>query len=132
MDKISSEHVGALMEDAGNALLKLAGERDALLAKNVELEAQVAKVATGERVEKVASAMIEKGLDSGLDRDSLVSSLHGWAAQGKLAEVERAVELHGPDMGTKIAQVYDGEAGAATSEGTAGGNGGDFMRFILE
>lgn len=135
MEKISAEQALSIFEDAVTALPKLAHERDNWKSK---YKVEAAKVASYERrdaINKIASAMIDKNLDGGASHGELVEHLEVWAQQGKLAEVERAVELAGPDMGRKIAQVHDsGGGGGYEGGGETGvsGSGGDFVRYLLD
>lgn len=119
MDKISMSQVAEVMANVGPTLRKLASERDEAIAKLAAYERKV-------EVEKVASAMINKGLTTD-PFDRVVDQLEKAAEQGQLETIRSAVELSGPDMGEKVARIasderYDlGTTGAET----------DFVRFIV-
>lgn len=144
LEKISAEQIHAVLADAVVMLPKLAQQRDDYKTKCEELQAKVASYERRGAIDKLATDMREKGLDSGKSHEELMTDLEVWAQQGKLAEVQRAVELTGPDMGQKIAQVYNDGAGSETdltrylgsgggsdNGGGSGGSGSDFMRFLL-
>lgn len=132
MEKISAEQLLAVFGEAPTVIRKLASERDMALAERDEAKAKLAAYDRRDTVEKIANAMIEKGLDRGVSREELVSGLEALAEQGKLAEVQHAVDLVGPDMGQKIASVYqEGLPNYTVTEGGVGGHGGDLMNFIM-
>lgn len=133
-EKVSAEQVFAVFAEAPEAIRKLASSRDEWKAK---YEAEHEKVASYERrgvIEKMASQMIDKGMDGGATKEELMTRLEGWAAQNKLAELQMAIELNGPDMGQKIATVYDGTGTAR--EYVAGGDASvaanSFERAIID
>lgn len=137
-EKLSQETVLTIFGDAAAALPKLAEDRDAHKARADAAEAKLASYERRDTVQKIAYAMTEKGLDGGASHQELCERLEVWAQQGKLAEVQRAVELAGPDMGQKIAQVYDGGGGVGGGSYEPGmdpgtsGSGSDFMRYLLD
>ncbi len=116
MDKLSAAQKREVLAEVPEVLRKVAAERD--LYKNAFLEN-----ASRQRVEKLASAMIEKGIKAGSAAE-VADELQKQAAAGSLdiAVTEKAVELVGPDMG-KRAHVSDDLSGSA---GTS-----DLERFIL-
>jgi predicted transcriptional regulator len=117
MEKISMKDVSELLEAAAPALRKLAAERDTLKEK-------VAKLERKEEAEKIASAMHHKGIDLDTPFETLVERLEKAAEQGKLEQIQAAVDMVGPDMGTKMAQIANGE-----DRITAGSS--EFERFIV-
>lgn len=97
MEKLSNEKVAELLTDASQTIRKYAAENKALKEKLAEKELR-------ERAEKVASEMHTKGVRLDVPREELVDQLQKEALAGRLGEIERAVEMIGPDMG-KFAQV---------------------------
>lgn len=116
MEKLSAAQKREVLAEVPEVLRKVAAERD--LYKNAFLES-----ASRLRVEKIASAMIEKGLKSG-SVDAVADELQKQAAAGSLdlAVTEKAVEFVGPDMG-KRAHVSDDLSGSAAAN--------DLERYIL-
>lgn len=100
MDKLSAAQKREVLAEVPEVLRKVAAERD--IYKSAYLEN-----ASRQRIEKVASAMIEKGIKSGTVA-AVADELEKQAAAGSLdlAVTEKAVELVGPDMG-KRAHVSD-------------------------
>ncbi len=100
MEKLSAAQKREVLAEVPEVLRKVAAERD--LYKNAFLES-----ASRTRVEKLASAMIEKGIKSG-STSEVADELQKQAAAGSLNldVTEKAVELVGPDMG-KRASVSD-------------------------
>lgn len=103
MEKLSSEQVTALLEDAAHNLRKVAAERDTLLQ-------EVASLRRHQDAEKLASVMQEKGLHQDWSREDLVQHLEKAAQQdpGRYNTIREAVDLIGPDMGAKIASLGGG------------------------
>lgn len=116
MNKLSAEQRQAVLAEVPGVLRKVAHERDMYKA---QLEAIQGRTA----VEKLASAMIEKGVRSGTVH-SLADELEKQAAAGDidLATTTRAVELVGTDMG-KRAHVNDEVSGSS--------GGSDLERYML-
>ena len=116
MKKLSAEDVREVMGVVPEVLRKLAAERDLYRDRLQEIEGR-------QRVEKLASAMLDKGLETGT-ASGLADRLEKQARSGELdlTRLADAVELVGPDMG-KTAQLSDdlGHAGGAT----------ELERFIL-
>lgn len=100
MEKLSAAKKREVLAEVPEVLRKVAAERD--IYKNAYLEN-----ASRSRVEKIASAMIEKGIKSGSVAE-VANEIEKQAAEGDLdlAVTEKAVELMGPDMG-KRAHVSD-------------------------
>lgn len=116
MKKLSAAEQSEILGEVPRVLRSLVAERD--LYKQAFLEG-----ANRTRVEKLASAMVEKGLKEG-SIQALADELEKQAAAGdlNLDVTERAVELVGPNMG-RFAQLTDDFSGSAGSS--------DFERFLL-
>ena len=100
MEKISKEDELKVLAEVPTVIRKLASERDYYREKLAARERR-------DRVEKVASAMIDKGLRNGSVQevaDDLEKEVT--AGQLDLDVTEKAVNMVGPDMG-KIASVSD-------------------------
>jgi len=106
MDKVSAEQIVELFGRVPEALRGLAAERDFW-----KKEAQV-RIRRDE-AEKVAHAMQDKGIEMDTPFDVLVERMEKAAEQGKLGEIERAVDYVGPDMGRKFAQLTNDDRVAA-------------------
>jgi len=98
MQKESQVKLANLLEQTGELLVQAVEERDAALAK-------VAAYELRERTTKLAASMHEKGIEVDVPVDKLAEHLTALADTGKLAEYERAVELVGPDMGSKVGSL---------------------------
>lgn len=120
MDKISSEQVFELLTDASSTIRDQAATISSLQEKLATKELH-------ERADKVASAMHSKGLRLDTPRDELAADLEKEAAAGRLGEIERAVEMVGPDMG-KFARVNDNN----TNDQGSASSGSAFEQFILQ
>jgi hypothetical protein len=116
MKKLSHEKIAQVLSEVPGALRKLAEERDAALMK-------LASIQKRQGAEKLAAAMHKKGLDTDTEFTALADRLEKAASEGKFQRIHDAVELVGPDMGTKIAQLSNDETRAVS--GTS-----DFERFI--
>ena len=116
MDKESKEKAASVLRDAAMAVRKFASENKALREKLAAKELR-------ERVEKVAAAMHDKGIRLDESRAALADELEKEAQNGKLGEIERAVEYIGPDMG-KFAQLRNDDQQGVSS-------GSDFERYVL-
>ncbi len=119
MEKLSTEQVEGLLRDSATTIRKQAAENKALRDKLAAKELR-------ERADKVASAMHGKGLNLDMSREALVESLEKEAAEGRLETIEKAVDLVGPDMGTKI-----GQAAHQRSNDESGNGSSDFVNFII-
>lgn len=117
MEKLSMNDIYELLEATPPVLRKLASERDLYREKCAKLERR-------EEAEKTASSMREKGIDLDTPFETLVDRLEKAAEQGKLGQIQAAVDMVGPDMGTKMAQIANGE-----DRITAGSS--EFERFIV-
>ena len=118
-----NQKVAQVLSDAATALRKVAGERDIIQAKNTELNIKVAAYERRVQAEKVAAQMHQKGLNTDVDFQSLVSDLEKKAAEGKLATIEEAVDMVGPDMGMKTASLND--------HSLTGAGESDFERYLF-
>lgn len=109
MNKLSAEDQHAVLAEVPGVLRKLAAERD-------YFKGELLKRAGRDRIEKIAAAMVDKGLRSGTVAE-VADNLAKEAAAGELdVEVtERAVEMVGPNMGHKHAHISDEYSGAAGS-----------------
>ena len=117
MEKISLAQVLEVVSAQTDALRKVAAERDEALVENEGYRQRM-------EAEKVASMMITKGLTNE-PFERVVEQMEKAAKNGKLERIYDAVDLTGPDMGEKVAQMVSDEhvsAGAAAS---------DFERFIV-
>lgn len=116
MNKLSAAQKREVLEEVPNILRKVAAERD--FYRDAFLEN-----ASRQRVEKIATSMIDKGIKSGSVSD-VADEIQKQAAAGSLNldVTEKAVELVGPDMG-KRAHVSDELSGTAGSS--------DLERFLL-
>lgn len=97
LEKVGQDKVAEVLNEAATVIRTVTGERDAALLKLAQIE-------TRSRCEKLASSMQTKGLNSE-PYDHLVGNLEKMAAQGKLEQLESAVNLVGPDMGSKLASL---------------------------
>lgn len=123
MNKISNEKVAECLRDAATLLRS---QR----ATITELQTKLASRDTRDRVTKIAHEMHRKGLELDTSVEALADRLEKTAAEGKLDAVEQAVDLVGPDMGTKI-----GFASHNPTSGNSNGDGStsssDLERFII-
>lgn len=115
MEKLSSEKVAKVLRDAQTALLTVTEERDKLAAENAAMKQRA-------ECEKLAADMHAKGLESDKSIDELAESLSKEAEAGNLGEIQRAVEMIGPNM----------SFASKTANHDAPGGGNDvFTNFIL-
>lgn len=117
MKKLSNAQIAEVLTDASTTLR-------AQQATIRELEEKLASKERRERVEKLASEMHRKGLELDTSANALADRLEKAASEGKLEKIEGAVELVGPDMGTKIAQLTSDEQGSSPVSS-------DLERFIV-
>ena len=111
MDKISTVEVGQTMKLASENLRALSEE-------NMQLREKVAHYEKVERVEKIASAMEEKGLEPEL---SFQDKVAGLMRRDRLDVVEEAVGLAAPQM--KLASIHDPESADVGEAGSDNENG---------
>jgi hypothetical protein len=98
-------------------MLKLASERDYAVEKLAKYEQQMA-------VEKVATAMIQKGITTE-PFSRVYADMMKIAEDGKLNVVSAALDMHGPDMGEKVARLAD------TEGSYVGAGASDLETFLL-
>lgn len=118
MDKISNAQMAEVLTDASATLRAQQSHIN-------ELEEKVASMERRDRVEKLASEMHRKNLELDTPLEALADRLEKAAAAGKLETVEHAVDLCGPDMGSKLASLTTDEPGMAS------GTSNDLVRFIV-
>lgn len=94
--KFSAAEAAYMLKSASAALVTLSNENAALRAKLASKEQH-------ERSTKLAEQMHSKGIDAHVPIDRLADQLDQMAEQGKFAELERAVDMVGPDMGVGMA-----------------------------
>jgi len=116
MDKVSNAQIAGVLSDAAT---QLRGQQ----AYIHELEEKLASTEKKDRAEKIASEMHRKGIELDVSVEDLADRLQKTAAE-KLDTIEKAVDLVGPDMGSKIGSVSNHERGDSS-----GSN--DLERFIL-
>lgn len=108
MEKLSQEQKIAVLSEVPGVIRSICSERDFYKDK-------LAAVTQRLRVEKLASAMIDKGLRSG-HAEQVADELEKEAAEGRdLNIMEEAVDLVGPDMG-KAASISDETSAAGGNE----------------
>lgn len=122
MEKISHNKVAAVLSTVPNMLRGLAKERDALLEKNAQLQAQVSEYGRRERVEKIAKAADERGIDSlGDSHEEKVASIESAVERGRSLDVmEEAVKLSAKrgDMASLTGDELTGDDGASSMSKT--------------
>jgi len=115
MDKVSNAQIAEVLSDAASTL------RSQQVYIH-ELEEKIASGKQKERAEKIASEMHRKGIELDVSVEDLADRLQKTAAE-KLDTIEKAVDLVGPDMGSKIGSV-------SNERGDSSGSN-DLERFIL-
>ncbi len=110
MDKVSEEDVLKAAAEAPGVIRALVAERDAAVSKVAQLELR-------RDAEKLAEAMHDKGLSTEIPLSDLADQLEKAASKGKFEEIKRAVDLVGPDMGQKIAQVSNSDEPSGSHSG---------------
>lgn len=122
MEKISSSKVATVLSTVPNMLRGLAEERDSLLEKNAQLQAQVVDYERRERVEQIAKVAEEKGIDSwGESHEEKVASIESAVERGRSLDVmEEAVKLSAKrgDMASLTGDELTGADGASSVSGT--------------
>ena len=109
MDKVSSQQIAEVLADSAATL------RSQQEVIN-DLREKLASRSMRDRTEKLAHSMHEKNLETDVSVEVLADRLEklAGAAPGKLDTLEHAVDLVGPDMGTKLAQLTNDEPGASS------------------
>ena len=100
---------------AGEALLKVAAERDEAVRHAAEVETKLAEVALRLECEKTAAQMHSKGINSNVDFPELVQDLEKAAFEGRLPVIQEAVKLAAPDMSSKFGRINNDEASSGSS-----------------
>src|ERR1700735_5227427 len=96
MNKISNAQMAEVFSDAAATLR-------AQQAENADLRTKLAAYETRNRVEKLAATMHSKGMELDVDVTELANRLEKAAEKaGELEVIEKAVDMSGPDMATKI------------------------------
>lgn len=117
MRKLSSEQISQVLSEAPGVIR-------ALVHENETLRAKVASMVQRDQAEKLAEAMHTKGLELDTRHEDLVDRLEKAAMQGKLETIQAAVDLVGPDMGSKLASI-------ANHDGKYSATGTELERFIV-
>jgi len=117
MKKISSEQISQVLSEAPGVIR-------ALVSENETLRAKVAHMERRDQSEKLAEIMHNKGLELDVSHEDLVDRIEKIAEQGKLESYQQAVDLVGPDMGAKMAQI-------SNNDGHSPAMGTDFERFLV-
>ena len=115
--KISNAQAAEVMHDAAATLRAQQSHIN-------DLETKLASMAQRDRVEKLAGEMHRKGLELDTSASDLADRLEKAADVNKLDAIEAAVDLVGPDMGRKLAQLTNDEPGASSAAS-------DLERFIV-
>lgn len=109
--------------DSAHLVRAVTSERDGALAKLAEAQLTLAAYGRRTQAEKVAMQMHSKGINTDIEFPALVSNLEKAAEEGRLATIEEAVDLVGPDMSFKTASIHDTP--------TAGAPGTDLESYLL-
>lgn len=117
MEKLSKEQISEVLSEAPGVIR-------ALVSENETLRAKVAHMERRDQAEKLAEAMHEKGLELDVTHEALTDRIEKIAEQGKLESFQQAVDLVGPDMGSKMAQL-------SNNDGQHAAVGSDFERFLV-
>lgn len=112
MNKISNAQVAEVLTDAATTLR-------AQQAYIGELETKLASKEHRERAEKLAGVMHGKGLELDVSASDLADRLEKAAAANKLDVLETAVDLVGPDMGSKLASIINDDGQGVSSAASA-------------
>jgi len=117
--KISSAEMSQVLFAAGDALRKQASYIESL-------ESRLGRLQRRDEAEKLAYVMHSKGIDTDVPIEQLTERLEKLAEQDirKFYNFQDAVELVGPDMGTKLAQLNN-------SEERSGIGGSDLERWLV-
>ena len=116
--KISAQDVIAVLSEVPGTLLKLAGERDAGENRALNAEKELAELRTQQRIDKIASEMIDKQLvESGASIDEIRARLLEKSAAGKLDAVSEAVDMVA--KGNPLGFIQGNEETAGTSSAAA-------------
>ena|ERR1019366_3673238 len=116
MEKISHEKISEVLAASAAALRSITAERDAYAVK-------IAAYERHQEAEKVATEMHAKGI-SNEPIEQLIVNLEKMAEEGKLGSLRDAVNLVGPDMGQKFAQL--------TSDDKTYGGTNELERYLTD
>lgn len=98
--KISAAQAAAVYAEVPGVLRSLASERDELRVKLASANRRISEFEERDRIEKIAQAMAEKGLDTESTQEERVERIKEAAAKGKSLDViEEAVGLAAPQSG---------------------------------
>lgn len=122
MEKISNEQIAEVMADASATLRAQQAELQAKEAENLDLREKLASRDRRDRVVKLAKSLHDKGQELDTPVEELADKLAEHSDQ-KLAAVEEAVSMMGPDMGSKLAHITNDDQ--RVSSGSS-----DFERYI--
>lgn len=112
MNKISNAQVAEVLADAATTLR----QQQSYIS---ELESKIASAEQRDRVEKLASEMHRKGFELDVSVTDLADRLEKAAEANKLDVLEAAVDLAGPDMGSKLASLTNDDDGSGASSATS-------------
>jgi hypothetical protein len=117
-EKISAAQAAQVYSEVPGVLRALISERDDLTTKLAAVQQQLDEYRTRDRIEKIASAMGEKNLDTGSSFEERIERIKEAAARGRSLDViEEAVQLSAPSGGLgKLAEAPDGGAGGQQLE----------------
>lgn len=94
--KISAEKAAQVYAEVPGVLRALAAERDELKEKLASATAELNELKKRDRIEKIAKAMEEKGLDQETTHEDKVARIEKAAAAKGLDVIEEAVGLTAP------------------------------------
>lgn len=117
MKKLSNEQISQVLSEAPGVIRALVGENDTLRAKVAHMERR-------DNAEKLAGTMHAKGIDLDVSATDLADRLEKAAEQGKFETIREAVDMVGPDMGSKMASL-------SNTDGQHAAVGTDLERFIV-
>lgn len=120
--RTEQEKTAQVLKQAGAMLRGMSAENEALRSQLADEQAKTAQYERRTRAEKVAAQMHQKGIHTDVAFPQLVGSLEKAASEGKLASIEEAVDMVGPDMSLKTAAINDNVYQSA---------GSDLERFLL-
>lgn len=122
-EKISAAQAAQVYSEVPGVLRALAAERDSLLEKNAELQTELDGYREADRIEKIARAMEEKGIDPGVEFSDRVERIKEAADKGKSLDViEQAVDMAAPNGGlAKLAEDVPGNGASQLEAYLVGG-----------
>jgi hypothetical protein len=108
MDKKAASKIAEVLRDAEEALTSITQERDKLAQKCLAY-------ARREQAVKLASKMHDKGIRIDDSFEDLVVDLEKQAAAGDIGDIERAVDLVGPNMTIGKTNNHDDASGGTNA-----------------